>query len=74
MKELIDQVVAKAGISPEQAQESIATMLEFLKGKLPGPIADQLQSFVEGGGEGEGGSNPLDAAKDALSGLLGGKD
>ena len=77
MKELIDQVVAKAGISTEQAQGSIAAVLDFLKGKLPGPIASQLDNFVSGdddaGGE-EGGSNPLDAAKDALSGLLGGKD
>ena len=76
MKELIDQVVAKVGISPEQAQGSVAAVLDFLKGKLPGPIASQLENFVNGdeaGGE-EGSSNPLDAAKDALSGFLGDKD
>ena len=76
MKELIDQVVAKVGISPEQAQGSVATVLEFLKGKLPGPIASQLENFVSGDGEGgeEGGGNPLDAAKDALGGFFGGGD
>lgn len=81
MKELIDQVVAKVGISPEQAQGSIATVLDFLKDKLPGPIASQLDKFAGGdddddaaeGGEAKGGGNPLDAAKDALGGFLGGK-
>jgi len=79
MKELIDQVVAKVGISPEQAKGSVSAVLEFLKGKLPGPIASQLDKFVgdddDEGGEGDdGGSNPLDAAKDALGGMFGGGD
>ena len=82
MKELIDQVVAKVGVSPEQAKGSVAAVLDFLKGKLPGPIADQLEKFVsdeegeaeEGEGEGGGASNPLDAAKDALGGIFGDKD
>ena len=75
MKELIDQVVAKVGISPDQAKGSISTVLEFLKGKLPGPIASQLEQFVGGDdeeGDDDGGGSPLDAAKDALGGLLGG--
>lgn len=74
MKEIIDQVVAKVGISPEQAQGSVATVMDFLKGKLPGPIADQLDKFVGGDEEGaegeEGDGNPLDAAKDAVSGFF----
>ena len=79
MKELIDQIVSKVGISPDQAKGSVSTVLEFLKGKLPGPIASQLDQFVGGdddeeGGDGEGGGNPLDAAKDALGGIFGGKD
>jgi hypothetical protein len=77
MKELIDQVVARAGISAEQAQGSIAAVIEFLKGKLPGPLASQLDKFVggeEGGGDEGESSNPLDAAKDALGGFFGKKD
>ena len=80
MKELIDQVVSKVGVSPEQAKGSVAAVLDFLKGKLPGPIASQLDKFVnddEGESEaeeGEGGGNPLDAAKDALGGIFGNKD
>ena len=70
MKEIIDQVIAKTGISPEQAQGSVTAVLEFLKGKLPGPIADQLDNFVNGDEDGEGGSNPLDAAKDAIGGVF----
>lgn len=77
MKELIDQVVSKAGVSTDQAKGSVAAVLEFLKGKLPGPIASQLEGFLGGddddaeGGEEEGGGNPLDKAKDALGGFLG---
>ena len=82
MKELIDQVVSKVGVSPDQAKGSVAAVLDFLKGKLPGPIASQLDKFVGGeeeGGDGdgdgeEGGGNPLDAAKDALGGFFGSKD
>ena len=71
MKEIIDQVIAKTGISPEQAQGSVAAVVDFLKDKLPGPIADQLDKFVNGDEEGEeGGSNPLDAAKDAIGGFF----
>ena len=73
MKELIDQIVSKVGISPEQAQGSVATVMEFLKDKLPAPIASQLENFVSGEGT-DGDSNPLDAAKDALGALFGNKD
>ncbi|MFT4547226.1 MAG: hypothetical protein ACI8XO_000214 [Verrucomicrobiales bacterium] len=68
MKEIIDQIVAKVGISEEQAQGSVVAVLDFLKDKLPGPIADQLENFVNG--DGKDGSNPLDAAKDAIGGFF----
>lgn len=69
MKELIDQIVAKVGVSPEQAQGSVATVLEFLREKLPAPLVAQLEELINGDG-GEG--NPLDAAKDILGGFFGG--
>ena len=46
MKELINIIVQKTGISQENAQKSVQVMLGFLKTKLPTPIAAQLDSFI----------------------------
>jgi nucleoid DNA-binding protein len=46
MKELINVIVQKTGISEENAQKSVQVTLGFLKTKLPAPIAAQLDSFL----------------------------
>ncbi len=46
MKELINMIVQKTGISQENAQKSVQMTLGFLKTKLPTPIASQLDSFL----------------------------
>ena len=46
MKELINVIVQKTGISEENAQKAVQVMLGFLKTKLPTPIASQLDSFL----------------------------
>ena len=46
MKELINIIVQKTGISQENAQKSVQVTLGFLKTKLPTPIASQLDSFL----------------------------
>jgi hypothetical protein len=61
VEELIKQVTEKAGISGDQAKTAVSTVLEFLKGKVPG-IGGQLEGLLGGGG-GEGG---LGGAADAL--------
>lgn len=73
MNELIQKLVSKTGISEEQAQGSVGTVVEFLKGKLPASVHGVLDSAI-GGGEGEAadGGGVLDAAKGALGGVLGG--
>ncbi len=50
MEELIGKVTEKTGISPEQAKTAIATVLGFLKDKLPAPIAGQIENVIGGGG------------------------
>ena len=45
MKELINVIVQKTGISEENAQKSVQVTLGFLKTKLPTPVAAQLDSF-----------------------------
>ena len=49
MKELINIIVQKTGISEENAQKAVQVMLGFLKAKLPTPIAAQLDSFLSPG-------------------------
>ena len=46
MKELINAIVQKTGISEENAQKAVQVTLGFLKTKLPAPVAAQLDSFL----------------------------
>jgi nucleoid DNA-binding protein len=46
MKELINMIVQKTGISEENAQKAVQVTLGFLKTKLPAPVAGQLDSFL----------------------------
>ena len=46
MKELINVIVQKTGISEENAQKAVQVMLGFLKAKLPAPLALKLDSFL----------------------------
>lgn len=50
MKEIIALVTQKTGISEQQAQTAVETVVGFLKDKLPGPLASQLDSVISGGG------------------------
>ena len=54
MEELIKQVTAKTGISEEQARSAVTTVLDFVKTRLPEPIAGQIENVI-GGGSGAAG-------------------
>ena len=64
MEELIKQVSQKTGISEDQARTAVSTVINFLKDKLPAPIAGQVDNFI-GGSVGAGG-----AAADAATGTV----
>ena len=49
MEELIKQVSAKAGISEDQARSAVNTVLDFVKTRLPEPIAGQIDNVIGGG-------------------------
>jgi nucleoid DNA-binding protein len=49
MKELINIIVQKTGISQENAQKAVQVTLGFLKTKVPTPLAGQLDSFLTAG-------------------------
>jgi uncharacterized protein (DUF2267 family) len=65
MNELIEQLKSRVGLNDDQAQSSIQTVLEFLKQRLPAPVASQLDSAVSGGA--------AEGIKDKIGGILGRK-
>ena len=46
MKELINIIVQKTGISQENAEKAVQVTLGFLKAKLPAQLAVQLDTFL----------------------------
>jgi hypothetical protein len=62
MDELVKLVAKKTGLSSEMAETAVTTVLDFVKKKLPAPIAGQIDAVL-------GGS----AADSVLGGLFGKK-
>jgi len=60
MDEIVKLVVQKTGISEDQARTAVTTVVNFLKQKLPAPIAGQIDGILSGS-----------AASDAMKGLGG---
>jgi nucleoid DNA-binding protein len=62
MDELVNLVVEKTGLPKETAKTVVKIVVDFLKSKLPAPIASQVDAVLSGKG-----------AANLLGGLLGGK-
>jgi hypothetical protein len=67
MDELINLIVQKTGISQENAQKAAQTAIDFLKSKLPAPVAGQVDAVLAGDMSGIAGQ-----AGEMLKGKLGG--
>jgi hypothetical protein len=67
MDELVKLVAQKTGISKEQAQTAVDTVIGYLKKKLPAPLADQVEGYLSG----EGASGSIEDITKGLGGLLG---
>jgi hypothetical protein len=74
MDELINQVTQRAGISNDQAQTAVQTVVSFLKGKLPGPLGSQLDSVLGGQSAGGLGQQAMGGLGGAVGGMLGGNN
>jgi hypothetical protein len=70
MDELVKLVASKVGISSDQAEKAVTTVLGFLKERLPEPVAGQLDSVIAGG-SGAGGGLDLGSVEGTLGGLFG---
>ena len=66
MDELVTLVQEKTGLSEDKAKQAVNVVVDFLKDRLPGPIANQVDAALKN-------EAMMDQAADALGGLLGGK-
>jgi hypothetical protein len=73
MNELISQIAQKTGIGEDKARQAAETAISFLKTKLPAPMASQLDSALEGGGESAGGKGMGEKLKEGIGGAFGKK-
>ncbi len=64
MDELVKQISQRTGITEDQAKQAITQVLDFLKQRLPAPVAQQIDGVMSG-------SMP-DLSK-GIGGLFGGK-
>jgi hypothetical protein len=67
MDELVAVVSKKTGLSTEQAKSVVGIVLDFLKKKLPAPIAGEVDAILSGKGP------DLGEAANMLGSLFGGK-
>jgi uncharacterized protein (DUF2267 family) len=66
--QLINLVVQRTGIPPNQAQQAVQVVVGFLKDRLPGPIASQVETVLSGGSTSGGVTGQ---AKQDLGGVFG---
>ena len=59
MNELVDLVVKKTGIPAATAQKAVEVVLDFLKKKLPAPIAGQIDGVINNSGAMQNAENML---------------
>ena len=52
MNELIQRVIERTGLPEDKAAAAVQTVIGFLKEKLPGPVASQLDGVAGGTGAG----------------------
>ena len=62
MDELVKLVAEKTGLSEEMAETAVKLVLDYVKKKLPAPVAAQVDALLG-----------ADSAADMLGGLFGGK-
>jgi nucleoid DNA-binding protein len=62
MDDLVKLVSEKTGLSEEMAETAVKLVLDYIKKKLPAPVAAQVEAVLNTG-----------SAADALGGLFGGK-
>ena len=75
MDELINLVSQRTGIPADKAQMAVTTVMGFLKERLPGPLAAQVDGVVSGRAVGLAGRMPdsgeLGSIVNGIEGMFG---
>ena len=75
MDELVQVVSSKTGLPADQARAAATATLDFVKGKLPGPVAGQIDGLLGGAGSStDAAGGVMDQAKGMMGGMFGGKE
>lgn len=69
MDELVKLVSEKTGIPEDTAKTAVVTVLNYLRDKLPAPVASQIDNLLTGGG----GTSGLGDVAQSLGGMFGKK-
>lgn len=64
MDQLVQQIAAQTGLPADQAREVVQTVVNYIKEKLPAPIAAQVDGFLNN-------QAVDDIAQQAISGIGG---
>jgi len=74
-EQVINLIVKRTGITQENAEKAVLVVFDFLKTKLPAPIASQLEPFLTGGTVNTSGITQQagDFVKSKVEGVLAGK-
>ncbi len=59
MNEIEQIVTQRTGISEDKAREAVQVVVDHLRSRLPGPIASQLDSYLQGEAQGNQGGSGL---------------
>lgn len=54
MDEIIQQLKSRVGLDETQAQSAAQTVIDYLKQRLPGPLASELDKVISGAGGAQG--------------------
>jgi uncharacterized protein (DUF2267 family) len=69
MDELVKLVASKTGLPEDKARVAVKTVVDYLKERLPAPLASQVDNVLNSGAAAKG----LDDLSKGLGSLLGGK-
>jgi hypothetical protein len=71
MNAMIQQLMDKTGLPEDKATAAVSTVVDFLKEKLPSPIASQIDSLMGGGASGL--TEKLGGVMQSVGGMFGKK-
>jgi len=73
-EQVINLIVKRTGITQEHAEKAVLVVFDFLKTKLPAPIASQVEPFLTGGTANSAFTQQAGGfAKSKVEGVLAGK-